>query len=144
MSDPTLDRAVAVLSDAPSLTLTLAELADAVGTLDVHGLAERLAADPRFRVIEPVGLPDLAGLPADRRAAYDRALRDAGLHAEARVALIGRAAPPADADTAALLVHTAARLLAPTAIGGDPTAAAIAAAADRAGRVLTMALDRDA
>jgi hypothetical protein len=148
MTDITLDLAADILAAARSVTVPLTELARRLGTLDADGLAARLDADPRFLVIEPAGFLHLAGLPDDRRAAYDRALRAAGVLGDRRVAWVPSAAPAADADAVTLLVHITARLLSPRpgpAKDADPGAAAVAiAAADRAGRVLAATLAADA
>lgn len=134
MTDPLIDRAITFLGDSPRVALPVAELARRLGTVDPDGLARRLAGDPRLLLIEPPALPGLALLPADRQAAYERALRAAGLRSAPRVALLHRTPHPG-AGVAALLRHTAAQLLTP-----GPDAEAVADAAERANRALLAAL----
>lgn len=134
MTDSIIDRAIAILRSAACVALPLDELAARVGTVDPDGLARRIAADPRLILVEPVSLPGLELLSAERETAYDRALRDAGLRGNRRVALRTRRASPG-AGVSALLLETAARLLSP-----GPEADALARAADRAYRAVTATL----
>lgn len=131
MTDPLIQRAIEILRDASCVALPLSELADRVGTVDHDGLARRVAADPRLLLVEPPLFPDLAPLPPDREAAYERALRSAGIRGARRVALLRRGPAPTG-DLAALLLETAALLLTP-----GPAADALAHAADRAYEAVT-------
>ncbi|MGK7312169.1 MAG: hypothetical protein ACN0LA_07985 [Candidatus Longimicrobiales bacterium M2_2A_002] len=134
MTDPIIERAIAILRSSACVALPLDELAARVGTVDPDGLARRIAADPRLILVEPVSLPGLELLSADRETAYDRALREAGLRGGRRVALRARRASPG-AGVSALLLETAARLLSP-----GPEADVLARAADRAYRAVTATL----
>ncbi len=135
MTDPTVDRVIAILREARSVALPLAELARHLGgDVDMATLAGRLAPDPRLRVLDAGGFPSVACPDADRAAAYERALRAAGLRADRRVVLIEAPMIPTDAGIGALLRSTAALLLAP----GD--ADALAGPAERAARALRATL----
>lgn len=147
-NDPILDRAIAILRDSPSVALPLPELARRVGTGDPDGLARLLAADDRVLVLAASALPDLTLLPADRAAAYERALTAAGLRPFRRVALLHRTPVPG-AGVAALLRQTTARLLAPGPQPGPgpirgQAAADVAEAAERANRAVLAARLPDA
>ena len=109
-------------------------LADRLGTTDVDGLAQRLAADPRVLVLEAPVAPTLSALSASRAAAYDRALRAAGMRPFRRVVLLQRTPLPGG-GVAALLRATTARLLAV-----DPGAHALADAGERANRAMMAML----
>lgn len=139
MTDPAIERAIALLCDAPRVTLPLAELARRLGYGDPDALARLLDADHRVLVLDPPLLPGLATFPAAGRAAYDVALRRAGLCGVRRVALVRRPAPGPGADTAELLRQTAARLLAP-----DVEANTVASVAERANRAVISTLAADA
>ena len=138
MTDPLIERAIAVLHETPCVALPLAVLAARVGTGDPDGLALRIAGDPRLLLVQPPVFPVLAPRPSAREEEYEAALRAAGLRAGPRVALAAR--PPrapdtaAPGDVAALLLETAARLMGP-----GPDADALAHAADRAYRAVTAA-----
>ena len=130
MDDAILERAIAVLHAEPAVALPLPELARRVGTADADGLARRLAGDPRVVILGALPLPGLSLLPAERAAAYEHALRDAGLRPAHQVALLDRTPVPAT-GVAALLRETTARLLGP---GRD--AGRWAEAAERANRAV--------
>ncbi len=133
MEPPILERAIAILAGDPAVAMPLSELADRAGTVDAEGLAGRLAADPRVRVLGPAVLPRLSALAPERAAAYEAALTDAGLRPCRRVALLHRT-PPSVAGVAELLQETTARLLGP-----GPDADRLAEAADRASRAIRAA-----
>lgn len=133
MDDAILERAIAVLHAEPSVALPLPELAHRVGTTDPDGLARLLAADPRVVVLAPLPLPGLSLLPAERAAAFERALHEAGLRPTRRVALVHRTPVPA-AGVADRLRETTARLL-----DGGPHADRLAEAAERANRAVMAA-----
>lgn len=135
MTDPTVDRAIAILREARSVALPLAELARRLGHIDPAALADRLAPDPRLRVLDPGGFPPMACPLPHRAAAYDRALRAAGLQVDRYVALIDVPMVPPSAGIGALLRSTAALLLAP----GD--ADALAEPAERAARALRATVE---
>ncbi|MDX1673769.1 MAG: hypothetical protein R3314_03110 [Longimicrobiales bacterium] len=136
MTDPLIERAIAVLHETPCVALPLTVLAARVGTTDPDGLALRIAGDPRLLLIEPPVFPGLALLPSTREEEYEAALRAAGLRTAPRVALTARPArtggAAAPGGVAALLLETAARLMGP-----GPAADALAHAADRAYRAVT-------
>lgn len=135
MTDPTVARAVAILRDAPSVALPLTDLARRLDYGDVGALARLLGPDPRLRILDPTGFPELAALGPERAAAYDRALRAAGLRAARRVVLADPPAAPPGAGVDALLRYTTGRLLAP-GTGAGP----VLAAAERAHQVLQATL----
>ncbi len=108
------DRAVAILADAPAVTMPLPELAHRLGTIDPDGLARVLATDPRLALLGP---PVFGFSLADRAADYEQALADAGIRTARRVALLHPTPAPAS-GVAGLLRETTARLLAPGPNGG--------------------------
>lgn len=134
MTDPTVERAIAILEGAPSVALPLPELARRLGTVDADALALRMTGDPRLRLLPAPGLR-LVACPDPRRAAtYGRALRAAGLLPDRQVALVDAPAPPPDAGALALLRATTALLL------GPGQADDLLAAAGRAGQALRATL----
>ena len=133
MTDPIIDRVIAILHHTPRVAVPLTDLAARVPTGDIDGLARRIAREPRLLLVETPGLPHLSVHGPDRDAAYRTALRDAGLQPVRHVAL-RRRGPESDASSsriAALLLETAARLLAP-----GPAADALVHATDRAHRAV--------
>ena len=126
MTDLTADRAVAALQGAPSVALPLAELARRLGFVDPEALAVRLAPDPRLLLLDSPGLPAPVCPSPERQAAYDRALRSAGLAAGRRVVLVAPALIPRTAGLGPLLRASTARLA-----GAGPDGRALTAAAER-------------
>lgn len=133
MDDLTIERAIALLGDAPRVTVPVAALARCLGC-DPDTLARRLGVDARCRVLEPPARLVISALPDDRRAAYELALRRLGLWRARRVALVQRPWRP-DADVAELLRQTTARLLASGTEGS-----ALATVAERANRAVSTTL----
>ena len=132
MTESIVERAILVLREVPAVTLSLRELARRLD-VDVETLRPRVADDPRLLILEPTVLPDLTAIGAERKAAYRRALRAAGLLGVPRVALTDPVRPEPDAPVDALLRHTATRLL--TAHAAD-----LADAAERANRAVRATL----
>ena len=136
MTDPIIERAIALLRDAPRVALPLDRLARQLGHADAGSLGRHLAADPRLLVLDSPALPGLALLAGERWTAYDAALGRVGLTGARSVVLVQRATPPLHADAAELLRHTTARLLEP-----GPAAGPMAAAAELAHAALLSTLE---
>lgn len=132
MTDPILERALAILADAPAVTVPVADLARSAGAGDPDAFARRLGADPRVLLLDPPPLPGLELIPEDRRAAYRRALTAAGLLGERRVALLRPRPSSGDAGAPQLLRETAVLLLARGSAGTG--------AVERVHRAVTAAL----
>jgi hypothetical protein len=84
MSDPTLDRAAALLRSGGRIAMTTTELAHALGQPSDAGtvatLERRLAHDPRFHLFDTgPGLPGLEAWHPRDRLAYAAALRQVDL-----------------------------------------------------------------
>lgn len=94
-------------------------------------LAALIRDDARFVVVEPATFPDLAMLPEADRAAYSRALREAGVHGTASVALRVPLEPLPPGEVDLLLRDSVARLLVQTP---EP---ALLAAAERMRQAVT-------
>lgn len=116
------DRAAALLARAARAAIPVPELAGRLGQ-SPESLVRRLREDPRFVVIGPSPFPDLSLLPAAGRAAYEAALREAGLHGEPSVALAEPVEAGPGAPVGLLFRDSVARLLARTAEPGLVSAA---------------------
>ncbi len=140
-ADPTpADRAVAILSSTPHIAIPLTDLARSLDA-SAAALAVQLSDDARFVVIRPTAFPDLSLLPESDRAAYDAALRAAGVHSAPSIALRSHASGGRHDSVPLLLRDSVARLLASTPQED------VLAAAERTRVALTCALgpfpDRD-
>jgi hypothetical protein len=127
------DRVRAILDRSDRPAIPLPELASAVG-VTADGLRHELDPDPRFVLVPPPPFPDLTTLSSAHRATYEAALRRAGVHGAACVALADPDDPGPDPAVGRLLRDSVARLLACSA---DP---ALLAAAERLRHALAQAL----